>query len=427
MYDFAVVGGGINGLAIGALLANRGKKVILFERDRELGGRVKVTKRDGFELNYGLHALRFAENSPLVSICNLLGKGVEAAPLGDSYYYSREGRKYIFPTRQRQFLTTKMFSSYEKSKLVPLLKKIGKSNPEEYLEIPLSAWLMERWMKGNLRKYLELAASSVMVNPDMDTISAGEFIYYIKEVLEVGMNIAVPWNGWGEILGFFKGKIEEGGEILTGTEVKRIEIDGGEAKGAVLEDGRFVEAGNVIYAAPIQELFNLADEKYFDGEYVGMCKNLRPTSGVNIDFCLRERISDERGLIYFEEPVVIGIFVSNIAECTAPEGRQLLTAFSPGDFNDAGKRVKEIREKVLSAYPEVEDKTEFEEVLPLKLVDGVEVNIDQHRKKRPGVRCLSVKNLYFVGDSLSSKGLGGDIGYNSVIELYGLLEPSTAP
>ena len=51
-------------------------------------------------------------------------------------------------------------------------------------------------------------------------------------------------------------------------------------------------------------------------------------------------------------------------------------------------------------------------------VDGVEVNVDQHRKRRPGYRVPGVEGLFLVGDSLKAPGAGGDVGHESVLECY---------
>ncbi len=54
----------------------------------------------------------------------------------------------------------------------------------------------------------------------------------------------------------------------------------------------------------------------------------------------------------------------------------------------------------------------------LTMVDGVEVNVSQHREKRPGYRVPGLENLFMVGDSLKAPGAGGDIGHESVLECY---------
>jgi len=49
---------------------------------------------------------------------------------------------------------------------------------------------------------------------------------------------------------------------------------------------------------------------------------------------------------------------------------------------------------------------------------SVEVNINQHREKRPGYSVPGIENLYLVGDSLKGPGAGGDVGHESVLGCY---------
>ena len=55
--DVIVVGGGLAGLTAAAYLGRAGRRVTLFERGAQLGGRARVQQRAGFHLNLGPHAL----------------------------------------------------------------------------------------------------------------------------------------------------------------------------------------------------------------------------------------------------------------------------------------------------------------------------------------------------------------------------------
>jgi phytoene dehydrogenase-like protein len=55
------------------------------------------------------------------------------------------------------------------------------------------------------------------------------------------------------------------------------------------------------------------------------------------------------------------------------------------------------------------------------MVDGVEVNIEQHKFKRPGNVIKGIKKLYITGDSVGGAGAGGDIGHESVRNVYEMI------
>ncbi len=59
-YNTIIVGGGIAGLTSAAYLARAGKKVVLFEKNKECGGLVNSFKVDGFHFDAGVRALEDA-------------------------------------------------------------------------------------------------------------------------------------------------------------------------------------------------------------------------------------------------------------------------------------------------------------------------------------------------------------------------------
>ena len=59
-YNTIVVGGGIAGLTSTAFLARSGQKIILLEKNNELGGLVNTFERDGFQFEAGVRALEDA-------------------------------------------------------------------------------------------------------------------------------------------------------------------------------------------------------------------------------------------------------------------------------------------------------------------------------------------------------------------------------
>ncbi|WP_434381527.1 FAD-dependent oxidoreductase [Melittangium boletus] len=58
--DVLVVGGGLGGLAVAALLAREGRRVVLCEKSRHLGGRAQTTQEADYHFNLGPHALFLA-------------------------------------------------------------------------------------------------------------------------------------------------------------------------------------------------------------------------------------------------------------------------------------------------------------------------------------------------------------------------------
>ena len=427
MFDYIIVGGGINGLQIAALLVHRGSKVAVFEKNSRLGGRAFVLERDGFKIDNGLHLIRFGPESAIASTFRKMGHKVKFLNLGTSYLY-RSGKRYIFPTGPSDFINTRMLSVSEKLKGVPLLVSLRKIKDQwiDILHVPVEKWLDAREIKSGLRTYFELVASSMLVCPFMDKASTGELLFNMGKVLKSGKSVMYPLGGWKPLLDFLVNKIRENGEVATSTKVNSVGIEKGEAKGVILEDGSFIAGKNVIINIPVQYIWEILEEKLFPEEYVKRAKNLVPTSGIAVDITLKKRVSKEKGLIYFDTPIAFGMFTSNIDPSIAPKGKQLLTFFYPtllDDMKDQKKREekrKEILDKIFSTW-DIETNIEWKRVSYLEMVDGAQINIDQTRELRPGYSLPGMKNLFLVGDSVGAPGAGGDVGHESVHGLYRLL------
>ena len=423
MYDFIVVGGGINGLQIAALLAYEGQKVLLLEKTDHIGGRAFVWEKDGFKVDYGLHLIRFGPDSALARTFRRLGYEIQFNKLGTSYIYE-DGNKKIFPTSPVQFLRTDVMSWVEKLKAVPLLLKLKglKDQWKDLLHIPVSKWIKENNITGGLRKYFELVTGSMLVCPFIDIASTGELLFNMSKVLKTGKSVMYPRGGWEPLLNFLQTTINKNGEIRVKSKVTGVEIEKDSARG-VYVGGEFIESKNIIINLPVQQLWNILDENKFPEEYVERTSRLIPTAGVVVDIGLKKKVSKENGLLYFYKPMAFGMFTSNIDSSVVPQGKQLLTFFYPTSVEDMKdkelrkKRENEIIEAIFATW-DIEGNLEWKRVLHLTMVDGAQINIRQTRELRPGYKLPGVKNVFLVGDSLGAPGAGGDVGHESVHGVY---------
>ena len=82
-YKYIVIGAGIAGLHIGALLSQH-RKVLILEKSKEIGGRARVVDIDGFKLDFGPHPVRFGPKSALGISLNEINKPIEFIKPGAS-------------------------------------------------------------------------------------------------------------------------------------------------------------------------------------------------------------------------------------------------------------------------------------------------------------------------------------------------------
>ncbi|MEJ2249324.1 MAG: FAD-dependent oxidoreductase [Candidatus Lokiarchaeota archaeon] len=320
---FLIVGAGISGLHLGALLSQYGQ-VIIFEKSHKVGGRARVENIQGFNLDFGIHPIRFGPNSALGDSLKELGCNIEFIKPGKSWVYMRNGKK---------------------------------------------------------------TSSAIQVNPFPERSSTGELLKNIKRVLEKG-SIYYPNGGWNSILNGLINKIKENrGEIRQKALVSEIIIENNKAIG-VRVNNQTIFGEFIISTIPVQNLFSILDENLCEPNFVSKCKNLRQTAGISIDFGLSRKISDIDGMIFFEKFLGFGLIY------------------------------KEFRKVILSHFPKIDNYLLFERPLFLEMIDGVEINTEQHQFKRPGNNIIGLKNLFITGDSVGGEGSGGDVGHTSVRDCY---------
>ncbi|MCK4281080.1 MAG: NAD(P)/FAD-dependent oxidoreductase [Candidatus Lokiarchaeota archaeon] len=424
-FDYIVIGGGIAGLHIGALLNQHGKVVVL-EKTNEIGGRAKVVEKDGFKLDFGAHPIRFGPKSDLGESLEEIGKPIEFIKPGKVLAFLDDGSITTYPSGGIiAVLKSKLVPFFKTLKLMIMIKKMAEQEFIALYDMSLEEWFNMENIIPKIREFLTMASATLQVNPFIERSSAGETLQNIRKVLDIG-SVYYPRGGWNEIFSRFSEKIKENGEIRLKSEIAEIIVKEGKAIGVKIGNN-IIKGDKIISTIPVQQLFTILDENLCDKDYINKCKNLRPTAGVSIDFCLSKPISDIDGGIMLENPLGFGFIPSNISPEVAPEGKSLMTFFTITnvedikDKNKSNEIYQHLRSAILRFFPEIENNLEFERPLFHDMIDGVEVNIEQHRLKRPGNEIKEISNLFITGDSVGGEGAGGDIGHTSVRNCYEII------
>ena len=427
-FDFIVIGGGICGFEIGALLSRHGK-VLLLEKSSKIGGRARVIKKDGFLLDYGPHPVRFGPKSALGQTCEDAGFSVDFIKPGLMYAFMADGKQHIFPSGSpAAILKTKMVSKLKLAKLLLRVKRYSEEELKDLYTMSLQEFYEEQNIDPGIQQYLNMVSASMMVNPFPEKSSIGALFENVLEVLRKG-SVYYPRGGWTSFFEGFQKTIEDnGGEIRVGTEVSKILVKDGKAVGVETKDGP-IEAGCIVNTIPIQHLFTILDKNLVDPEFAELCETLAPTAGVSIDFALKKPISDIDGIFFFEDPPGFGFIPTNLSPDIAPEGKSLISVFAPTDVEVIEKKetARALRDKLraatIQAFPTIEDNLLFEHVLFFPMVDGVQITTKQHPDYRPRYQTAPViDNLFLTGDSTGGEGAGGDIGHTSVRGCFELIK-----
>ncbi len=422
-FKFIIIGAGIAGLHIGALLSKSGKTLVL-EKAKEIGGRAKVVDIDGFKLDFGAHPIRFGPDGALAKSLDEIGKPQEFIKPGPFWAFLDDGTRTIFPAGGiKQIKQSKMVPTIKALKLIIKIKKKMElpKDFEALYDVSLEDWMKKENLIPSIRRYLTMTSSAVQVNPFIERSSAGELLHNVRRILEIG-SIYYPKGGWGSIFSKFSEKIEENGEIRTGAEVTEIIVENGKAIGVKVGD-ETIKAETIVSTVPIQQLFTILDEKLSNSEFVNKCKNLRPTAGIAIDFCLSKPITDI-DFLFFEKPLAFGFVPSNLSPDISPSGKSIMTFFSAKNVEDIKNKAKakelhdELRSTIVRFFPNIEENILHERPLFFEMVDGVEINTEQHRLNRPGNIVEGIENFFITGDSCGGEGAGGDVGHTSVRDCH---------
>ena len=419
-----IIGAGINGLLIAALLADKGEEVHVFEKKSFVGGRTFVWEKDGFTVDYGIHVIRFGPYSGLSKILKNLGYKIDFYKMGTSYVLDYDNKVKKFPTSPKDILFSNLLTFSEKIKALIILGKIKYSkNYDKLLKVSVLDWMEKENITGGLRRYFELLSASILVCPFIEKASAGELVLNIQKILKTGYSALYPMHGWKPIHDFLNNKINQNGKIDLETTVTKIIIENGQTKGVIANE-KIYEADKVIITTPITQLKNIVDIEL---------TNIKPTMGISMDFGLKKKISKNRGWWYSYDLKAFGLFTSNLCYQLAPDKKQLFTILKPIsekeflDKNTLKEHENKLKQAIFKQFPEFRENIEWERVLSLDLVDGVEVNIDQTRLDRPSVKVTGINNLFLCGDYISTPGAGGDIGYESVIDCYKEIKSPLTP
>ncbi len=424
MFDVVIIGGGYAGLAAGALLSHRGFRVRLLEKDKFLGGRARVEERDGYLLDYGMHSYRLGENGPLARVFQELGAPLQfIGPHRLSSYIFERGRLLELPDTLAGLLSTPLLKWREKSRMLVIIARMMGAGTERWYPQTLAEFLRIPLMTPGLRTLTGLMALTVMAESP-DSVSAGEVIDLFRKAVFSQRKVGELAGGSAQIIGALQKILIASGEIIPGTRVTGFAFSSGRIRAALA--GPYEHQARVfLFSAPISGLTGLVPRNLLPPEIAGFADRLVSTSGLSIDFGLAAPVTGILGAIFNQDPVVIGRFPSNIDPLRAPPGKQLSTWLRPIAFPITREKIEEaekiLRTVIEKIFPGFFSRVEWERKLVLPVMDGLSMQPGQDFPNRPTSSIASIPNLFLAGDTIQSKGSGGDIAFSSALSATGLI------
>jgi phytoene dehydrogenase-like protein len=460
-YDVIVIGAGFGGSACAGLLAKRGLKVLLVEKNSRAGGKAMSLSKNGFT-----HTAWVVIGAPVVGnlyqvvldelavqdLAKLVAPGVQGS------MFRQSSGKYVClpempvgqidPNILFDWLEVKQEDRAGALQFFMDLTLMSPAEIDKLHGVSFDEWVRRYNPPRPLYAFIVGLCCDGMFMVPVDTLEAAEAIKSLQDMfLRNGGMFCV--GGFGKVAeAYCEGVRKHGGTVLMRTRTEKILVENGKVAGVITSQGTF-RAPVVISNAGIQPtVLKLVGEEHFDKSYVDYVEKLVPSlSLLGYRYFLKRRVlqvaygvifscdtpwSRERfeqaragkasreGVVYYEVP-------SEYDPNAAPPGKQIMLtgSFCPPDpdmtreeimaWADTGEQI------VFQAFPELKDAIEDKELYTTRDVSnltrdavlpgiggetiGLGQIVGQCGPNKPSI-AAPIEGLYYVGCDAGGTGVG---------------------
>jgi len=474
-YDVIVVGAGISGLLAALTLSKHGKKVLILEKRRHLGGNCNSYMVDGYQVDTGVHAITHLTEGPLK---RLMDNYFDYLPVFEDYgyYYIRTENSLVkVPSNLKDFVT---FDVLPRKDRVLLSQTLTKAFTFSSFGIDLSKKSVYDFLPKNLSKdtydFVDTMCISLSGKPIKETsaqrvlygsnfvrdsitqeqfdaiigkmepkkrqstesIPASILPYHLHASLQTRMTRVTkpfmslerlatndvndsqgyPRKGLKALLNAILYSLPENVEIKKECEVKAILVQDGNVSG--VEADEIYTSDLVIYTGFATELPELIQD--LPPEYVRDLKGIVHSKSLTVWLGLKEEFSEFNytgSEIWFKDFAYWATPISNYDPSLAPKGKQLVGfSFVIDENSNDEHEIKRAYNIIFRALPNIEkyiDMQHEQTVIPEKA--AVSIN-----GKFADIR-TPIKNLYVAGTDTDRRSMGITRAAYSIIELLKIL------
>lgn len=395
-FETIVIGSGPGGLATAALLAFRGVKTLLLEKNNVLGGKMFSVDAGGYAYDLFPHGQVPLRGSAFEEIFEELGIADEYQPSIEAddprdmitLGYRRHDWDEYRIQAQRQAMDDpepffKLWDATEQDKAdaIAVMTEIVMMTPEDISkldDLTMQEWLSQRPVPDGLFNYMGLHANASLAEP-LDLVAASEQITILQQIMVSGGGGQYK-GGFAHLTHLLSREFEKhGGTVVTGAKVKQITVERGAVTGVETEDATY-KSSVVVSSAGIQPtILKLVGEDKFDHTYTDYVRNLVPGwAFTSVRYFLSEEVmktglytvwSDDswlnterflkqkQGVDATDEVVLFGVNHKFFDENAAPPGKQVLVIGTPCSSNPEAEEIEGLH-KVLDnmmekLFPEI--------------------------------------------------------------------------
>jgi len=441
--QIVVVGGGLAGLAASISLARAGKRVTLFERSQQLGGRATTQLYDGFRFNLGPHAVYSggAGREVLRELAiHIFGRRPPNAGVA-----LRDGKTHRLPGNLASLLVTSLLTPAAKLEAAKFMLLLTKEKTEHLHETPLSGWLSNRIQDAELRQFFEALFRLATYCDDPTRQSAAAAVQQLQTVFRDG--VLYVDEGWQTIVDALRGAaVSSGVNFVTSSRVVAVVHDQavrGIALGELESDVQDVDSYEDESGQQLRQTGTMipADAVILAIGPKSAAKLIHPGSSPTLDTAAREaepvRVASLdlalRALPNPRATFVLGIdaplyFSAHSAYARlAPAGGATLQAmkYLRGGTGDAEAELESLLDNVQPGWRAQVVHRRFLPRLPVSnsLIAARRGGL----RGRPTPRVPEIDGLYVAGDWVGSEGMLSDASLASAREAARSIVSGTSP
>lgn len=420
--DVVVVGAGLAGLAASALLARRGREVVVLERSREPGGRARTVVENGFHLNLGPHAL-YLEGTGAEVLRELDAWPEGGRPDTTTALGLTDGRLARLPSGPGALLTTRLLSPVDRAATAWALWRALRAEPGELEGQDQEVWLRRICPTRGSRALLE-ALIRLTTYADDSGLAADAASAKLRDGLE---GVVYPDGGWQSIVDALVAAGEaEGVDLRTSRPVRGLEVEERRVRG-VRVDGELVPARCVLLALPLEAAAELMTEHVPGMEFTA--RKALPARLATLDLGLSSLPRPDRTFVLgIDRPLYFSVH-SAVAEL-APEGGAVVHAsryLGPGERADAGALEEELEAFMTRIQPGWRDVVEARQFLPsMTVASDTPRGNEGGLPARRGPAIPELHGLFVAGDWVGPEGLLSDASLTSASNAARRIEEALA-
>lgn len=426
--DVVVIGGGIAGLTAAALIGHRGRRVRLFEKAGELGGRAVTQVKDGFSFNVGPHALyRDAAGIRVLAELGITPQGAVPQPSGG--HAVDGGVKHAFPSGFLSLVSTGLLSLPGKLEVAKLLGRVGSLDPAPWHGKTVDEWLAALSRRAEVRRLLAALVRVATYGNAPDRMSGGAALEQVQAALSG--NVLYLDHGWQQLVTALRdAAIAAGVRIESGVRVSAVEQSASGAVAAVrLSDGTRLPCAAVIAATPPDEAAALASGATH-AVLERWSHDAIPVQAACLDLAL-DALPAPRSTfaLGIDAPLYFSVH-SAVAQLTPGRGALVHVAkyLDPADTPDATRDLAELERFTDLLQPGWRDHVVHRRFLPHMTVTHALVTAQGGGLAgRPGPAVDGAQGLYVAGDWVGGTGMLADASFASARRAAELCLREVAP